>query len=77
ARVVAPVAFEAFDEFQREGLSLGRREQVAFRHLLEGKTPEAACEAAGLALVREDGHRMKTGEGVEFLDKLDRVRQVG
>jgi thymidylate synthase (FAD) len=76
ARVVAPVAFEAFDEFQREGLSLGRREQVAFRLLLDGKTPEAACEAAGLALLREDGRRMKTGEGVEFLDKLERLRQV-
>jgi thymidylate synthase (FAD) len=74
ARLVAPVAFEAFDEFQREGLSLGRRERVAFRLLLEGKTPEAACEAAGLPLSREDGQRMKTGEGVEFLEKLERLR---
>ncbi len=74
ARVVAPVAFEAFDEFQREGLTLGRRERVAFRALLDGKTPEAACEAAGLPLVREDGQRMKTGEGVEFLEKLERLR---
>ena len=74
ARVVAPVAFEAFDEFQREGLTLGRRERVAFRALLDGKTPEAACEAAGLPLIREDGQRMKTGEGVEFLEKLERLR---
>jgi len=73
-RLVAPVAFEAFDEFQREGLSLGRRERVAFRRLLEGQTPEAACEAAGLPLVRENGQRMKTGEGVEFLEKLERLR---
>ncbi len=73
-RLVAPVAFEAFDEFQREGLSLGRRERVAFRLLLEGQTPEAACEAAGLLLVRENGQRMKTGEGVEFLEKLERLR---
>ncbi|MCI4372919.1 MAG: FAD-dependent thymidylate synthase [Thermoplasmata archaeon] len=74
ARVVAPVAFEAFDEFQREGVSLGRKERVAFRALLDGKTPEAACEAAGLPLSREDGQRMKTGEGVEFLEKLERLR---
>jgi thymidylate synthase (FAD) len=76
ARVVAPVAFEAFDEFQREGLSLGRRERVAFRLLLDGKTPEAACEGAGLPLFREGGQRMKTGEGVEFLDKLERLRSA-
>jgi thymidylate synthase (FAD) len=75
ARLVAPVAFEAFDEFQREGLSLGRKERVAFRLLLEGQTPEAACAGAGLPLVREDGQRMKTGEGVEFLEKLERVRR--
>jgi len=74
ARLVAPVAFEAFDEFQREGLSLGRRERVAFRLLLEGQTPEAACEAAGLPLSRENGQRRKTGEGVEFLEKLERLR---
>ncbi|MCI4364679.1 MAG: FAD-dependent thymidylate synthase [Thermoplasmata archaeon] len=74
ARLVTPVAFEAFDEFQREGISLGRQERKAFRLLLEGKTPEAACEAAGLPLVREDGKRMKTGEGVEFLEKLERLR---
>jgi thymidylate synthase (FAD) len=77
AREVAPVAFEAFDEFQREGLSLSRRERVAFRLLLEGKTPEAACEAAGLPLAREDGRPMKTGEGVEFLEKLERLRAGG
>jgi thymidylate synthase (FAD) len=76
ARVVAPVAFEAFDEFQREGLALGRREQTAFRLLLEGKTPEAACAEAGLPLTREDGRPMKTGEGVEFLDKLERLRRI-
>jgi thymidylate synthase (FAD) len=75
ARLVAPVAFEAFDEFQRAGLSLGRREQKAFRQLLEGRTPEEACAAAGLPLFREDGQRMKTGEGVEFIEKLERLRQ--
>jgi thymidylate synthase (FAD) len=75
ARLVAPVAFEAFDEFQRAGLSLGRAEQKAFRLLLAGKTPEEACSGAGLPLVREDGQRMKTGEGVEFLEKLERLRR--
>jgi thymidylate synthase (FAD) len=76
ARTVAPVAFEAFDEFQRGGLSLGRREQHAFRLLLEGKTPEEACRDAGLPLYREDGKRRTTGEGVEFLEKLEKLRST-
>jgi len=73
-RVVAPIAFEAFEEFQLASLQLSRREQRAVRLLLDGQTPEAACAAAGLPLVREDGQRMKTGEGVEFLDKLEDIR---
>ena len=76
ARVVCPVAFEAFEEFQVEGLSLGRRERVALRALLEGKSPPEACERAGLPLVREDGRPMTTGEGVEFLEKLERIRRL-
>ncbi len=76
ARVVAPTAFEAFEEFQRAGLNLGRREQVALRALLDGKTPEAACEFAGLPLKREDGRPMTSGEGVEFLEKLEHLRHA-
>ncbi|MGB6441683.1 MAG: FAD-dependent thymidylate synthase [Thermoplasmata archaeon] len=76
ARVVCPVAFEAFEEFQVEGLHLGRRERRALRALLEGKTPTEACEAAGLALTRDDGKPMGSGEGVEFLEKLERIRGV-
>lgn len=73
-RLVVPVAYEAFEEFTLTSLSLSRREQVAVRALLEGKTPEAACEIAGLPLTREDGKPMSTGEGVEFLEKLSRLR---
>ncbi len=76
ARLVCPVAFEAFDDFQVEGLTLGRSELRALHALLLGKTPEAACEAAGLPLVREDGRPMTSGEGIEFLAKLERVRHV-
>ena len=76
ARVVCPVAFEAFDEFQVEGLDLGRRERRALGALLEGKNPTEACAIAGLPLVREDGKPMTSGEGVEFLEKLERVRRV-
>ncbi|HUI38848.1 MAG TPA: FAD-dependent thymidylate synthase [Thermoplasmata archaeon] len=74
ARTVAPTAYEAFEEFTLEGLSLGRRERTAVRALLEGASPEAACERAGLPLRRDDGRPMTTGEGVEFLEKLERIR---
>ncbi len=73
-RVVCPIAFEAFDEFVFEGVSFGRREQQALRALLAGSTPEAACRDAGLPLTRDDGKPMSTGEGVEFLEKLARLR---
>ncbi len=75
-RLVCPVAFEAFDEFVLDGLSLGRREQRALQALLAGATPEAACRDAGLPLTRDDGRPMTSGEGVEFLDKLARLRRT-
>jgi thymidylate synthase (FAD) len=73
-RLVCPVAFEAFDEFVLESVPLGRREQLALRSLLAGATPEQACRDAELPLVREDGKPMTSGEGVEFLEKLARLR---
>jgi len=76
ARLVAPVAFEAFEEFQLEGLPLSRPEQKAIRALLEGRTVPDACGVAGLALTREDGRPMSSGEGVEFLEKLERIRRL-
>lgn len=77
ARLVAPVAYEAFEEFTLSGLTLSRREQVAVQALLDGKAPEAACATAGLPLTREDGKPMTSGEGVEFLEKLSRLQSTG
>ncbi len=76
ARTVAPVAVEAFEEFQLDGLVFGRREQRALRELWNGASPEAACERAGLSLYREDGTRRTSGEAVEFLEKLERIRSL-
>jgi thymidylate synthase (FAD) len=76
ARVVCPIAFEAFEDFQLRGITLSRREQIAIRALLDGKTPEQACAIAKLDLHREDGRPLKTGEGVEFLEKLEHLRKV-
>jgi thymidylate synthase (FAD) len=76
ARAVCPVAYEAFEEFTLGGLALGRREQRAIRALLEGATPEEACSRAGLPLTKSDGTPMRTGEGVEFLAKLERLKNA-
>jgi len=73
-RVVAPVAYEAFEDFQLASLHLSRREQRAVKLMLDGRPPELACAGAGLPLTREDGQKLKTGEGVEFLAKLEQLR---
>jgi thymidylate synthase (FAD) len=73
-RAVCPVAYEAFEDFVLGSLSLSSKERLAIRSLLEGSTPEKACADAGLPLQREDGKPMTTGEGIEFLEKLERIR---
>ncbi|MCI4344691.1 MAG: FAD-dependent thymidylate synthase [Thermoplasmata archaeon] len=73
-RAVCPVAYEAFEDFVLGGVGLTRLELVAVGELLRGATPEAACVTAGLPLTRDDGKPMTTGEGVEFLSKLERLR---
>jgi thymidylate synthase (FAD) len=73
-RAVCPVAYEAFEDFVLGSVSLSGKERRAIRSLLAGATPEKACADAGLPLIREDGKPMTTGEGVEFLEKLERIR---
>jgi thymidylate synthase (FAD) len=74
AQVVCPVAVEAFQDFVLESVSLSRKEAAAVAALLAGAAVESACERAGLALLREDGTPMTTGEGPEFLAKLQQIR---
>ena len=76
ARTVCPIAVEAFEEFTLSGLSLSRREQRAVRELLAGANVAAACATGGLPLRKADGSPMRTGEGVEFLEKLERLRSA-
>ncbi len=75
-KVVCPVAYAAFEDFTLSGIPFGQKEQRALRALLDGATPESACATAGLPLQREDGKPMSSGEGVEFLEKLDRIRRL-
>ena len=73
-RKVTPVAYE---DFVLESLSFSQRERIALREVLDGRSAEAACESAGLPLRRADGTPMKSGEGVEFLEKVHRLRASG
>ncbi len=76
-RVVCPIAYEAFEDFELGSISLSRKESVAVAALLRGAKPEEACALADLPLLRDDGKPMTTGEGVEFLAKLERLRAPG
>jgi thymidylate synthase (FAD) len=73
-KLVAPVTYEAFEDFTLGALSLSPAEQRAVTAMLGGASPESACEAVGLPLLKPDGSRRSTGEGVEFLEKLERLR---
>ncbi|MCW6160528.1 MAG: FAD-dependent thymidylate synthase [Candidatus Micrarchaeales archaeon] len=73
---VAPIAYEAFEDFALHSTSFSRRERHAVAELLRGKSFEESCAAAGLPLKKEDGTPMKSGEGVEFREKLDGMRNI-
>lgn len=75
-KLVTPVAYEAFEDFQLRAASWSRPELRAIRAMLDGATPEAACESAGLSLTKADGTRRSSGEAVEFLEKLDRIKAL-
>ena len=72
--VVCPVAYEAFEDFVLGSVPLSRKEVRAVAALLAGSDPESACAKADLPLTRPDGKPMTSGEGVEFLAKLERIR---
>jgi thymidylate synthase (FAD) len=74
ARLVAPAACEAFEDFALNATKLSSKEQDAFSLILRGRGFEEACELAGLELIRPDGKPMTTGEGVEFKEKLAHIR---
>ncbi len=72
---VVPVAFEAFEEYIKDGMRLSKKEETAVATLLRGATQEDACSAAGLTLYKPDGTPLITGEGPEFLQKLAAIRE--
>jgi thymidylate synthase (FAD) len=67
---VVPVAYEAFEDYILESETFSRTELTALSAVLKGNSKEDACREAGLPLVREDGTPIRSGEGVEFLEKL-------
>lgn len=72
-QATVPVAYEAFEDFALGSERFSRKESAALAEMLSGQSREAALKSAGLPTLREDGKPMKTGEGVEFLEKLGRL----
>jgi thymidylate synthase (FAD) len=73
---IVPVAYQAFEDYVLNGTHFSNREQKAIAQISKGVDPEKACEIAGLRLYKIDGTRMKTGEGVEFLDKYKKLMEL-
>ncbi len=75
-RIVAPIAYQAFEDYMLNGVSFSKAEQKALALLLRREmTPEQAAEETGFKLTKQDGTKMKRGEGTEFLEKLRRLMQ--
>lgn len=73
-KMVVPIAYKAFEDYVLNGTSFSGLEQNALSYILAGKTPEEAAKLAGIKLFKDDGTMMKTGEGVEFLEKYKRLK---
>ncbi len=72
-KIVVPVAYRAFEDFLLEGVQLSNKEQAAVGLMLRGSTAEDACNAVKLVLRKDNGTPVKSGEGPEFLEKLDAI----
>ncbi len=73
-KVIVPVAYEAFEDFALNSAMLSNKDQAAVAALLRGSTVEEACASAGLELRKADGEQIKSGEGPEFLQKLEIIK---
>ena len=72
---VAPIAYSAFDDFVLSSVKLSKKEQHAIDMIINGMEITEACKMAKLPLRREDNKPIKTGEGPEFLAKLERIKE--
>jgi thymidylate synthase (FAD) len=81
-KTVVPITWKAFEDYKLNGMRFSALELRALDMLLLNEGFDAAAvsaaEKAGMPLLRKDGNGnmvpMKTGEGVEFLAKLKRIR---
>lgn len=75
-KAVAPIAYEAFEDFALNGQSFSRRERIAVKAMLSGSSFQEACAKAKIPLTREDGTPLKSGEGVEFMAKMTELQSL-
>ncbi|MEM0154928.1 MAG: FAD-dependent thymidylate synthase [Methanothrix sp.] len=74
-KIITPVAYGAFEDFMLSGIKLSKKEQIAIAKILDGQNIEEACNNAKLLLRKDDGKPIKTGEGPEFLQKLETIKE--
>lgn len=72
---VVPITYKAFEDFMFNGITLSSKEQKALGSIMDGEDLYRACEGVGLMLRKDDGSRIKNGEGPEFLKKLENIRR--
>lgn len=74
-KAVAPVAYKAFEDFVFNSSRFSSAESDALVRIMDGESIAEACDKAGLRLRKEDGSAITSGEGPEFVKKLDSIRE--
>jgi len=73
---VAPIAYKAFEDYVLGGVQLSSLEQKALAEILKGTPPEDSVKAAGMKLYKEDGTLFKNSEGLEFMEKYKKLKEL-
>ncbi len=69
---VAPVAYSAFEDYELNAVRLSSKERKALQNIVnDAHSVDEAVNSAGLRLDNQDGIRMKSGEGVEAVSKIN------
>lgn len=70
-KIAVPVAYKAFEDFSLHAVRFSEKESMAVKDMLNGASFEDSANRNGLRLYKEDGTAFKTGEGPEFIQKME------
>jgi len=74
-KTVVPIAYSAFNDFVLSGIRFSAKEQHALSAIIEGIDIEKACEISGIKLRKDNGSLVKSGEGPEFIEKMEKMKK--